>query len=211
MKSRIVQAGMLAIALLVTTNVAHADTAGLIFTKTHVYNDIDGGIGTIQIKVDVFNQGSTYLWQYTVTNHGFDPIPGISNGFSGFELALPLFVPDIGNITSPNSNWIVNCCSGEPVEWDIRNSAGLGIMPPGGVGVFSFTTLPRFITTSGGFFHTWEFDLQTDISRYSLTPGETGPEVPDVLRAPIPEPASLILLLTGTGGVFMRLRKKFIA
>jgi len=62
-----------------------------------------------------------YWWKYDVTNNTFDPVPGTSNGFSGFELALPVSVPDIGDISAPDPAWDVDCCSGLPVEWDKDN------------------------------------------------------------------------------------------
>lgn len=147
--------------------------AGLIFTNNHNY-------GVVEILVQVYDNYlgdfTKFHWVYTVTNHTFDPNPPTSNGFSGFELALTQFVPDINDITAPNAAWILNCCSGQPVEWDITNSAGPGVMP-NNVGVFSFTTLPRLITISPGWFHTWQGDGQTDVINY---PAGDGPESPDL-------------------------------
>ena len=155
---------------------------GIIFSNLHNY-------GVVSIKVDVHNNYlgdfTKYQWVYTVHNFTYDPAPGISNGFTGFELALPVFVPDIANITAPDGigPWVINCCSGLPVEWDLPNSVdvvGGGTMP-GQTEVYSFSTLPRLITTSSGWFHTWEFNGQTDIINYP--PGDA-PEVPDVIAAP---------------------------
>jgi hypothetical protein len=155
---------------------------GLIFSNNHDY-------GEIEIFVELFNNFNgdfnKYHWVYTVTNHTYDPVPGTSNGFSGFELALVQFVPDLDDQAGP-PNWIFNCCSGLPVEWDITNTDGLGVMP-GGVGEFSFTTLPRLVTISEGWYHTWQFDGQTDIVNYP--PGE-GPESPDLED---PDPPEIVL------------------
>src|SRR5436305_1249580 len=130
-------------------------TAGPFFTNTHAY-------GVIDIKVEVYNNYfgdfTKYWWVYTVTNHAYDPNPPVSNGFSGFELALPAFVPDIANVTAPDGipPWVINCCSGRPVEWDLRNADGApvnGGTLPGQTEQYTFTTSPRLITLSQGWFH----------------------------------------------------------
>jgi hypothetical protein len=162
---------------------------GPIFTNTHNYMfGVDPN--AIVIRVDVFNNYlgdfSKYHWVYTVTNNTYEPVPGSSNGFSGFELALPVFVPDIGDIAAPDGigPWTINGFSGLPVEWDLRNSDGAAVgggTLPGQTEVYSFTTLPRLITVSTGWFHTWENDSQTWIVNY---PTGDGPEVPDLLSEP---------------------------
>jgi hypothetical protein len=158
----------------------------LIFTNTHVYPDHLGNPGGVTVVVEVHdNCGGNpafYEWKYTVTNHTYDPNPGTSNGFSGFETALPAAVPDIHGI-QPNvpQNWMINCCSGLPVEWDKNNTGGLGVMP-GQTQVFRYCTLPRLIVPSTGWFHTWEFDSQSWIINYP--PGDEV-EVPDVIANPV--------------------------
>ena len=134
--------------------------AAVIFQATHFYA-FGGDPTAVRIDVNVFDNFNgdftKYLWQYTVKNNSFNPRPGISNGFSGFELALPVpsvqTPPDFGNVSAPSPSWIIDCCSGEPVEWDIN--VGQGIMP-GQQGLFSFTSKPRTPTSSNGWFHTWE-------------------------------------------------------
>jgi hypothetical protein len=152
--------------------------SALIFSNSHNYGDI-------QIDVNVYNNyfgdPTYYWWVYIVRNTSYNPDPGNSNGFSGFELALPVNVPDIANIV-PQAPWLVNSFSGQPVEWDLRNSAGLGIMP-GNTGQFSFSTLPRLISSSSGWYHTWVQDSQAYIVNY---PGDNAPEVPNVQEAVVP-------------------------
>lgn len=163
--------------------------AGPIFSNTHIYA-YGSDPQAVIIKVEVFNNYlgdfSKYHWVYTVTNNSYEPLPGNTNGFSGFELALPLFVADIGDISAPDGipPWVINCCSGQPVEWDLNNTAGApvnGGTLPGETEVYSFTTLPRLVTISTGWFHTWITDGQVELVYY---PEGDGPEVPDVQSEP---------------------------
>jgi hypothetical protein len=92
------------------------------------------------------------------------------------------------------------------MEWDIRNSIGLGVMP-GETGVFSFATLPRFIQTAGnGWFHTWEGDVQTFLVDYGT---DNAPLAPDLVRPAIvtPEPGTLLLLGAGLAATRFRRRR----
>lgn len=170
-------------------------SSAVIFSNNHQYA-FGADLNAVEIFVEVFDNfaGDTgkYEWRYTVTNNSFDPNPGSSNGFSGFETALPAGVPDLQDLYAPNPSWVFDCCSGQPVEWDIRNSAGLGVMP-GETGVFGFSSLPRLRTESTGWFHTWESEAQTTIVNYDLG---NGVEVPNVLLPPIivPEPTTLACL-----------------
>lgn len=183
-------------------------SAAVIFSNSHSYL-----AGAILIDVTVLDNYlgdfSKYHWNYRVTNVSFDPAPGVSNGFSGFETALPAGVPDLADRAAP-AGWVFDCCSGMPVEYDIRNSVGPGIMP-GEVGDFSFTSLPRFITNSTGWFHTWRADVQTDLVYYAAASVDgLGPEVPDVVRPPIqtPEPAVVYLIGLALGGLALSRRGK---
>ena len=189
-------------------NVVHASR---IFSATHFYA-FGGNPLAVRIDVEVFNNFhgdySKYLWKYTVTNNSYDPIPGVTNGFSGLETALPvgIGIPDLANILGPATSWITNCCSGEPVEWDLPRKLGMGIMP-GAQGVFEYTSRPRTITTSDGWFHTWETDptfgdYQVFIVPY---PRHGGPEVPDVLTSslvdPDPDLLSTLSAVYGSGTI----------
>lgn len=181
-------------------------SAAVIFTNNHSYL---GGEILIDVAVQDNFMGDfgKYWWTYHVTNVSFDPNPGVSNGFSGFETALPAGVPDLADRAAP-TGWVFDCCSGQPVEFDIRNSQGLGIMP-GSSGDFSFTSLPRFITNSTGWFHSWQADIQSDVTLYSASSIDgLGPEVPDVLRPPVPEPETYAMMLAGLGllGIVVRRR-----
>ena len=165
----------------------------LIHSFSHTFGfGADADAVVIDLQVFDAQPGNRYLWEYTVTNNSYDPVPGTSNGFSGFELFLPSPIPEIADVT-PNPGsvppWEINCCSGNPVEWDIRNSDGLGVMP-GEAGIFSFTTDPRQVAINDeGWFHTWQFDVQTDIVP---TFGMHVPLVPGL--TPIPEPGVLSLI-----------------
>lgn len=190
-------------AVLATFIASGTASAAVVFSNSHNY----GGLITIDVTVEDNYLGDfgKYLWKYDVTNLTYDPNPGTSNGFSGFETALPSGVPDLADRRAPNSGWEFDCCSGQPVEYDIRNSAGLGIMP-GESGSFSFTSSPRPITNSTGWWHSWDNDGQTDIRNFSDFIGATGPEVP--LTSPIPEPETYAMLLIGLGLVGFVARRK---
>jgi hypothetical protein len=208
MKQR-AQAVIVAVAIAIASllSLSAPAQAALILSNTHTYA-FGADVNAVEVLVEVFDDflgdSSKYLWQYTVTNNSYDPNPGTSNGFSGFETALPIAVADLGDVFAPNADWEIDCCSGQPVEWDIRNSDGLGVMP-GETGVFGFTSLPRLITNSTGWFHTWQGDAQTDLVFY---PAGDGPEVPDVLQPPlqVPGPGSLFLIVLGatTLAVFLK-------
>src|SRR5687768_9864139 len=152
------QVGSAVVATFIASGTVSATT---VLSNSHNYD----GLITINVTVEDNYLGdfSKYFWKYDVTNHTYDPNPGTSNGFSGFELGIQS--PEglgLADMRAPNSGWEFNCCSGQPVEYDIRNSVGLGIMP-GESGSFSFASLPQPITNSNGWWHSWEDNGQTDI------------------------------------------------
>lgn len=179
-------------------------SAGLLAHFDHSYLG-----GAVEIDLDVYSgapdaPAGKYLWKYTVTNISYDPTPGSSNGFSGFELFLPSPIPEIADITDPAPGWEHNCCSGLPQEWDIRNSNGLGIMP-GQTGIFSFTTDPRLVAINdAGWFHSWVSDLQTSTNP---TVGMHVPLVPGLVPIATPAPGTVLLLGLGIAALaWMRTR-----
>jgi hypothetical protein len=160
---------------------------GLLFHTSH---DYVSPWGEVIIDVDVYNNYfgdfSKYWWVYTVHNVSYEPEPPNSNGFSGFETTLPVAVADIGDVSAPDGipPWLIDCCSGLPVEWDLTNTGGAAVgggTLPGETEVYAFTTAPRLVTQSTGWFHTWTFDFQAYIFNY---PEGDGIEVPDVLNDP---------------------------
>lgn len=164
-----------------------APTGDLIFINTHNYAS---PWGDVDITVELYNNFngdfSKYHWVYTVKNISYDPDPPNTNGFSGFETVLPMDVPDIGDVSAPDGipPWLIDCCSGLPVEWDLPNTDGDpvgGGTLPGETEVYAFTTAPRLVVQSEGWFHTWTSDIQDYIFDYP--PGD-GVEVPDVISPP---------------------------
>jgi hypothetical protein len=124
-------------------------------------------------------------WEYVVDNLTYDPIPGVTNGFSGFQLLFPGPVPELYNQQSPaiGGPWQQNAFSGQfppfGAEWDTPNP-GIGILPDQS-GTFSFCTFERedvIVESEGvdqgpaGWAHTW-FGLQAFIFHgFQSVPGE---------------------------------------
>lgn len=88
-------------------------------------------------------------FQYVVANHTYDPLPGISNGFSGFQIIFPGPIPELYNQQSPavGGPWVQNAFSGAfppfGVEWDVPGAPGNQGIMPGQIGIFSLCTAER--------------------------------------------------------------------
>ncbi|MEA2093456.1 MAG: hypothetical protein U9P11_02695, partial [Pseudomonadota bacterium] len=115
-------------------------------------------------------------FEYVVENHSYDPIPGTTNGYSGFQILFPSAVPELHSQRSPTVGgpWQQNAFSGQfppfGVEWDAA-LPGVGIMP-GETGTFSFCTAERVdvvVEAEGqgqgpaGWAHTWGLEVPEEI------------------------------------------------
>jgi hypothetical protein len=115
-------------------------------------------------------------FEYVVENIDYDPTPGVTNGFSGFQLLFPGPVPELYNQQSPviGGPWQQNAFSGNfppfGAEWD-ASLPGVGIMP-GETGAFSFCTFERedvLVEAAGlgqgpaGWGHTWGLEFPEPI------------------------------------------------
>lgn len=131
---------------------------GLVQISVHQFTWTDPvSGGTVEIVEEVFEGcvdfDGTFIphdmtFQYVVANQSYDPVPGVTNGFSGFQIIFPQQVPELYNQMSPavGGPWIQNSFSGQfppfGVEWDVPQAIGNGILP-GQIGTFSFCTFER--------------------------------------------------------------------
>jgi hypothetical protein len=184
---------------------------GLVELNSHTFTwvDPDSG-GVIEVVEEVFEgcegvdpAGVPFFiphdmtFQYVVANQSYDPIPGITNGFSGFQILFPGPVPELYNQQSPavGGLWQQNAFSGQfppfGVEWDAP-LPGLGIMP-GEIGIFSYCTFERVDVVveapDAGWFHTWGLALPEPIidadgsaSRFDGVPGSVEVTIGDLLN-----------------------------
>lgn len=188
---------VLAVPLLVIS--VQAAQALTIATNTITVTDPLSG-GSVQIVSaveDNFLGDFTKLeFSYTVTNISFDPLPGITNGLSGFQSIFLGPVAGVADQFGP-VGWFFNCCGGSPppfgAEWDIDNAAGFGV-PIGGTDVFGFTVPAGNIWTdtwTGSFMHSWQANSQVNV--FSLLDNTTGLSI----LTPVPEPGTALLLGLG--------------
>jgi hypothetical protein len=137
---------------------------GLVQLAAHQFSWTDPASGgTISLVEEVFEgcqgidpaTGEPFFnphdmtFQYAVVNQTYDPLPGLTNGFSGFQIIFNQAIPELYNQQSPavGGPWVQNAFSGQSppfgVEWDVPfGPPNPGIMP-GQLGVFSFCTAER--------------------------------------------------------------------
>ena len=184
----------------------------LVLLDAHQFSwiDPDSG-GTIEVTEEVYEgcegldpSGAAFFnphdmtFQYVVTNASYDPIPGVTNGFSGFQMLFPGPVPELYNQQSPTVGgpWEQNAFSGQfppfGAEWDAP-LPGMGIMP-GETGVFSFCTFERMDVVvpapDAGWVHTWGLatpepivDADGSLTRFDGVPASVEVSVLDPLTA----------------------------
>ena len=137
---------------------------GLVQVAAHQFTWTDpASQGTISLVEEVFEgcqgidpaTGQPFFnphdmtFQYAVLNQTYDPLPGMTNGFSGFQIIFNQAIPELYNQQSPTVGgpWVQNAFSGAfppfGVEWDVPfGPPNPGIMP-GEIGTFSFCTFER--------------------------------------------------------------------
>jgi hypothetical protein len=188
------------LSMVFVTPVAAFHIGGPILINSHSFTwvDPDSG-GVLEVTENVYElPDHNMMWEYVVDNLSYDPIPGITNGFSGFQILFPGPVPDLYNQQSPavGGPWQQNSFSGQfppfGVEWDAP-LPGLGIMP-GETGVFSFCTFERedviVQAPDAGWVHTWGWpvpepiiDADGTVSRFDGVPGAVEVAVGDNLTS----------------------------
>jgi hypothetical protein len=181
---------------------------GLILLNSHSYTwtDPESG-GMVEFTENVYEgcllPTGEFLphdmtFEYIVLNLSYDPIPGITNGFSGFQILFPQQVPEVHNQISPaiGGPWQQNAFSGQfppwGVEWDVP-LPDMGIMP-GQTGTFSYCTFEREDVMAepvdSGWVHTWGvpyeepiIDADGSASRFDGVPGAVEVSIGDTLTS----------------------------
>jgi hypothetical protein len=191
-----------------------------------VWTAADGGQIILSLNLDTTSAAGRYVWTYTIKNPGYGEYsnltpynPAGGNGLSGFYIVFPDVIPDLSSSMNEGSvQWESDCCTppGSGDEWDMPAAPGPydvwgpGIMPGESLW-FSFQTdhrIPMLKTANpaGSHMHSWDTQ-PTQIAFFVgdiFVPGQLGDYVPPAT----PEPASLLLLLTGTAPVLWRRRRR---
>ena len=94
----------------------------LLSTATYNWTDPASG-GEVEITENVYKSGDLMKWEYVVYNHNYDPEPGITNGFSGFQIQFPVQVAEVANQMNPGGTtgpWQQNAFSGVAPPWGVE-------------------------------------------------------------------------------------------
>jgi hypothetical protein len=121
------------------------DSGGQVVLVEEVFEGCNGIDPTFQ----PFFNPHDMTFVYVVANQSYDPQPGVTNGFSGFQIIFNQPIPELYNQQSPavGGPWVQNAFSGQfppfGIEWDVPfGPPNPGIMP-GQIGIFSFCTAER--------------------------------------------------------------------
>ena len=101
---------LLAVASAVSVGLASGSALagnGLVLVDSHLFTWTDpASSGVVLIREEVYTgcsdgHGGEMTFKYHVLNQSYDPIPGTTNGFSGFQIRFPGPVPELHQQTSP--------------------------------------------------------------------------------------------------------------
>lgn len=151
------------------------------------------------VEDEVAGDPSRWLFAYELSGT-WNPMPGDSNGISGFQLFFADVVTTVADQTAP-AGWLLNCCFSFPpfgVGFDLP--AGFGAGPNGSV-VFSFSVPAgtAFTDASQGSFATSYVDgVPEGFGVLEDVASGQGPIVP------VPEPGTLALAALGLAAVAAR-------
>ncbi len=167
-------------------------------------------------------------YSYTIKNLSYNPVPGTTNGVSGFQVVFAATL-DVGErhnelvngMLPAAAGWDLDTFSGigptMGIQFDRPNPMGLGVMP-GFTGVFSFCVGQRAdVVVSGtgvgfgpaGWVHSWDSSSGTSIQVFIFHSDQSVPG--DKIVKAVPEfgaPLSLITSLA-TLALIVGVKKKF--
>ncbi len=178
----------------------HQGGTVLLSTHTYLWTDPDSE-GQVDITENVYegayNEAGEFIphdmtWEYVVDNISYNPVPGVTNGFSGFQIVFPGAVPELYNQTAPaiGGPWDMNSYSGIAPPWGVEWDVPLpddGIYP-GSSGTFSFATHERVReVNSDGWGHTWGLPIPEPIIDADGT-ASAGDGVPGAVTVAVLDP-----------------------